>query len=440
MHRLRAVLAALTLGAPFAASAADITRIASALEDDDPFDLFIDVGFERTQTRAKIIREQLAPSNTPDNPDGSPASRVDAAELWYKGVDARLNLALAIGLYRDLELSFKLPLVFSQNERWDFTSQSSRQTSTITNNCINPDGSLVAPGCLSDPATLGAPLFGMPQESFRGGLGNLHFGLAYAFFNQEKDPTKPMWIVGIDYEAPTAKQRDPSVDTTNSDERGNIGDRVHKYQLYTSFSRRMGVAEPYFKASYTIPVRGPGIYSNCDQRNAEPPNLGAPGNCGEGPWNRKETGIKAPEQVGMLAGVELVPFDRPQKNQQFKLDLRAIGNYVGSGRYYNELSAALRKLLTSEDYFQVGGMIGATASAGESFKIRASGTFLYNTDHTLTNEEIGQDLDGDGEVDVSPGSPELNPTFDWRYDLGSRRFRAIGSTTFRFELGASFNF
>jgi hypothetical protein len=220
MQRLRAVLAALTLGAPLAASAADITRIASSFEDDDPFDLFIDVGFERTQTRAKIIREQLIPAGS----DG--ATRIDASELWYKGVDARLNLELAFGLYRDLEFSFTLPLVFQQNERWDFTSDSSPETSTITNNCLNANGSTI-PGCLADPANLAVPLFGMPQESFRGGLGNMHFGLAYAFFKQERDPTKPTWIIGLDYEAPTAKQRDPSVDTTYPDERGNIGDRVH---------------------------------------------------------------------------------------------------------------------------------------------------------------------------------------------------------------------
>ena len=433
MHRLRAVLAAVTLGAPLAASAADITRIASSFEDDDPFDLFIDVGFERTQTRAKIIREQLAPAGSPGS-----VSRIDATELWYKGVDARLNLELAFGLYRDLEFSFTLPLVFQQNERWDRTSDATDENSTITNNCLNANGSVI-PDCLGVPGA-GLPLFGIPQESFRGGLGNMRFGLAYAFFKQEKDPTKPTWIVGVDYEAPTAKQRDPSANTTDPDERGNIGDRVHKYQLYTSFSRRMGVAEPYFKAHYTIPVRGPGIYSNCDQAAANPGNLGAPENCGTGPWNRKEMGIHAPTQGGMLFGVELVPFEKPQKSQRFALDLRTIGNYVGKGRYYNELSQALGKLLTSEDYFQVGGMLGVNASAAESFTIRASGTFLYNTDHTLTAEEIGQDLDGSGSVDVEANPAEVNPTFDWRYDLVSRRFRAVESTSFRFDLSATFSF
>lgn len=431
MHRFRAVIAALTLGVPFAASAAEITRIASSFEEDDPFDLFFDVSFERSQTRAKIVREQL-PSATPAE---APDSVREVNELWYKGVDARLNLAVAFGLWKDLEFNFKLPIVFQQNETWNFVSGTGQGNSTITNSCYNADGSpYSAEGCVGR-------LFQMPQESYRGGLGNVHFGLAYAFFNQEKDDTKPTWIVGIDYEAPTGKQRDPSLDNTDPDgDRGNVGDRVHKYQLYTSFSRRMGVAEPYFKASHTIPVRGPGAYSNCDQSGATPPNLGAPGNCYRDIWTRQETGIKAPSQTALTFGMELVPFQNATKSQKLTLDLRLLGNYVGRGRYYNELSSALRKLLTSEDYFQVGGQVGVTARAAEAFTIRASGNFLYNTDHLLTTESIGQDLNGDGTVDTAPGSGELNPTFDWRYDAVSRRFRAIQSTTFRFDLGATFSF
>src|SRR4051794_40215551 len=100
MLRLRAILFALMLGAPLAASAADITRIASSFDEDDPFDLFIDVGFERTQNREKITREQLDPT------DGS---LTDVSELWHKAVDSRLNMRLAIGLYKDLEFSFGLP-------------------------------------------------------------------------------------------------------------------------------------------------------------------------------------------------------------------------------------------------------------------------------------------------------------------------------------------
>ncbi len=432
MFRLRAILAALLLGTPLVASAADITRIASSLDEDDPFDLFLDVGFERTQNRAKIIREQLAPA-------AEGGRRVDVAELWYRGVDTRLNIDLAIGLYRDLELSFRLPLILQQNDSYDFVAGTNNSNSTIVNNCLNPDGSLTDPTCL-ETGTGERALFTVPSTSRRGGLGNMHFGLAYAFFNQDRDDTKPTWIVGIDYEAPTAKMRDPSEDNTLDDNRGNVGDRVHKYTFYTSFSRRMGVADPYFRAHYTLPVAGPGIYSNCFNQDNDPPTLGRPENCFTGPWNRKETGIKAPHTAGFLAGAEFLAFNDQTKNQRFALDLRAIGNYVSAGRYYNELSAAMRKLLATQDYFQVGGQLGVLASAGEAFQLRASGSFLYNTDHTVTNEEIGQDIDGNGVVDVTANPAELNPTFDFRTDLASRRLRATEGKTLRLELSATFMF
>jgi hypothetical protein len=428
MLRLRAILAALLLGAPLAASAADVTRIASSFDEDDPFDLFLDVGFERTQSREKISREQLDPNG---------GGLLDASELWHKAVDSRLNLKLALGIYKDLEFSFGLPLILQQNDSYGFVSGTTNENSTIVNNCVNPDGTLTDPNC----ATSGMgerSLLTVPSTSKRGGLGNMHFGMAYAFFNQQRDDTKPMWIVGLDYEAPTAKLRDPSQDNTTGT-KGNVGDRVHKYTLYTAFSRKMGVAEPYFKASYTLPVLGPGFYSNC----SHPDSLGRPENCGTGPWNRKETGIKAPQVGGFLFGSEFTAFSDKNKDQKFALDIRAIGNYVSAGRYYNELSAGLGKLLSSQDFFQVGGQLGATASAGEAFTLRASGTFLYNTDHTLTNESIGKDLDGNGGVDINTvgePSPEVNPNYDFRTDLPTRRFRASEATTFRLELSATFAF
>ena len=425
MFRLRAVLAALMLVAPLAAHAAEITRIASSFDEDDPFDLVLDVNFERTTSRTKIVREQLT----------SAGGLSEATEVWHKGTDTRLNMELAIGLYRDLEFSFGMPLILQQNDGYGFVSGTNNSNSTIINNCLRPDGSLLS-GC--PPNATG--LFRVPSTAKRGGLGNMRFGLAYAFFNQNRDDTKPMWIVGLDYEAPTAKVRDPSLDNTDTGERGNVGDRVHKYTFYTSLSRKMGVADSYFRVHYTLPVAGPGIYSNCFNQDNDPPTLGTPENCFTGPWSRKETGIKAPHMAGFMFGTEFTAFTDKNKGQRFAIDLRTLGTYVSEGRYYNELSSALRKLLATQDYFQVGGQVGAVASAGEAFSLRASGTFLYNTDHTLTNEQIGKDLNNNTVVDVETSPNELNPNFDFRTDLVSRRFRATESKTFRLELSAAFAF
>ena len=59
MSRLRAVVAALTLGVPFVATAADVTRVASSFEDEDPFGMFIDANIEHSRRRTKIFCEAL---------------------------------------------------------------------------------------------------------------------------------------------------------------------------------------------------------------------------------------------------------------------------------------------------------------------------------------------------------------------------------------------
>ena len=76
--------------------------------------------------------------------------------------------------------------------------------------------------------------------------------------------------------------------------------------------------------------------------------------------------------------------------------------------------------------------------------IRATGTLLYATDHYLTNEALGQDLDGDGAISFRPNAqgrtPEMNRNFDYRYDMTSRRFRASEINEFRIDITATFAF
>ncbi|MBF5043940.1 hypothetical protein FGE12_16190 [Aggregicoccus sp. 17bor-14] len=419
MQGVRVVLAALVLGAPLTAGAAEVTRLASSFEENDPFGLFVDLGFERTQRNASITHETQA--------GGAPADR---AELNFRGVDSRLNIDVKVGLYRDLQLSFRLPVIIQQNQRWDYAAGNTAATSTITNNCLNADGTSAAPGC--------QPLYGVPAESFRGGLGNMTFGLAYAFFNQDRDETKPTWVVAFDYEAPTAALLNPTEDTSDADSRGGVGDRTHKYTFSTALSRRIGVAEPYFRASYTLPYRGPGWYSNCD--DPDPSRMAHPENCNTAAWTREDTGIRMPHEAGVLFGSEFAVWDNPAKQQKVRLDARLIGNYVSSGRYANELSQLAHKLLDTQDYLQLGGRVGFYASATDFFQLRLGTGLVYNTAHDLTRAELGKDVNGDGKVDSSAGSDELNPDFDFRADLPGRRFRINAEYDFSVDLTLAFNF
>ncbi len=425
MKRFGAVLAALYALVPASARAAELTKIVSSFENNRPFGMLLEVGYEHTQVRAKIVREVHRQGAV-----------VDMPELSYVSTDQRLNIDARIGLWKDLEFHYAVPVVFAQNRTWRYTSGTDNSNSTIYNNCLQANGSLIDPSC---PIT-GAgsqPLFIPNSDSYRSGLGDMTFGLAYAIFNQANEDTKPMWIVGLDYVAPTAGLLDPSVPTA-PDSPGGIGDKQHKYKFYTSLSRRIGAAEPYVQFHYTLPIHGPGWLSNCDHRDSG--NLGRPQNCADPAWGRAETGIAGPHVGGLLFGAELNLSENPREHTYFSIDLRGMAAYYSPGRYHNELSDALGKLLYTQDYLQVGGGLGMNAQPAEFFTFKGLVSLAYNTERTLTGEALGKDLDGDGTVDVTANPREVNPSYDFRADVVSRRFRAVETFVFRVDISARINF
>ncbi|HVE81228.1 MAG TPA: hypothetical protein VND93_00200 [Myxococcales bacterium] len=436
---------------PLFSHAAELTRVASSFDEGHPFGLFVELGFDRTQRRMAISRE----FHTGPQPDGSPGVLETSPQLRYAGVDYRLNLDLHAGLWHDVEFHYGIPLVFSQSEEWWLSGNQTAATSAVLNNCVNASGTLVNPSCPTTGAGA-VPMFpgvsiastnGQPQV-FRGGFGNMRFGLRWAAFNQLRDDTKPTWVVGLEYEAPTADRLDPTEEASET-KHGSIGDRIHKYQLWSAFSRKVGAIDPYVKVDFSIPYHGPGWYSNCDHPDST--RMAAPGNCTLTEWSRDTTGIQYPYTAEMIAGSEFTVFDQPAKKQRFTVDVRAHTRYVSPGRYYNELSGLTKKLMYTGDYIQVGGSVGLLANVADYLTLRARTTLSYETDHPLTNEALGQDFKcnspnavlgscENGSVDYTSNPNELNPNFDYRMDLVARQFRAEAVFVFGVQLSASFNF
>ena len=276
----------------------------------------------------------------------------------------------------------------------------------------------------------------------------MRFGLTWAAFNQVRDDTKPTWLVGLEYEAPTADPLDPAVATSDT-QIGATGDRIHRYQLWTSFSRRIGVADPYVKVHFTIPYKGPGWYSNCDRPDSS--RMALPGNCNLPEWGRAETGILPPVTVGFLAGSEFLVYDQPAKKQRFTLDARGHTTYVSQGRYYNELSGLTQKLMDTADYVQVGGSLAFLAGVADYLTLRARAVLTYESDHELSREAVGKDFDcsspsaltgtcENDQVDYVSNPAEVNPNFDYRMDMVSRQFWALSAFTFGVQVSATFTF
>lgn len=418
MDRLRAALVVLVLSAPLAAGAAEVTRIASSFEDNDPFGLYVEASAQGELQLMQILREQLPA------PDGGELAQ---PALNYTRAEMRLNVDVYVGLYRDLELKIGLPFTLFQTEGWGFPGDiSSSVRGGMLDNCLLPTGVRPAEGCIGDNTRFQSLIAldgSNPRGTVRLGLGNARFGLRYALFQQAKDETKPTFLVGFDYEAPTGPRLEPALPSSG------VGDRVHKYMLHTALSRRFGVIEPYFRAQWTIPVRGPGAYSNCDSGEG----LGHPESC----FPRRVAAIQAPTTLSTLFGAEFTLLGDPTKNTRLKADLRGMATWTSEGRYYNAMSGLMRKLLYSGDYLQFGGQVGATLQHTDIIQFRFAGSYLHTTAHPLTAEPLYLDANGNGQRDEQEA---FNPSFDYRTDFVSRRFYAASGHVFRLDASAIFGF
>ncbi len=404
-------------------SAAELTRVASSFEEKDAFGMFVDFTFDRLSDSAVLVRESYQGGEL-----------TDVTELNYQKYETKLGIDVSLGIYKDLELHIGVPIVFQQDREWTFVKGTDANNSTVFRNCIlDPQGTV----CGTPGAGQGR-LFDVPANSYRGGLGDFTFGIAWNAFVQKKDPSKPNWTLRFDYTAPTANLLNPSK-ATSSTQRGAIGDKVHRYTFSTAVSRQLNrVIEPYYEMHYTLPWLGPGFYSNCDDASAD--RMGHPENCGQSVWNRTETGTRPAHTGGVLLGAEITVFEREDRHQRLSFDIRGFLNYTSESRAYNELSDLFGKLLTSSDFGQYGGQVGFVGQAADFIKLRASTSFAYNSERFLTSEGLGKDLSGNGTVDIDTDTLENNPNFDARIDRVGHRFRIQEQFLFRIQVTATFNF
>lgn len=318
---------------------AEITQVVDAFDDDDPFDLSLSLGFESSRRSAKILRETSITEPrfstggyTPDN--------LNVAK--YEATISRLVARADVGLYKDVALVFRLPIVLSHSQK----------LSTL-------DGS-GAQQALSLEGLPGEQLFRLPFESpTRSGIEYLAVGLDVAVMNQARDRSKPTWVLGIEgrfdvsepmhacndstgslnlsgttqrrcahpadinrdgvAEAPSEAPREGSF---SGERNPGVSRGVTGLELHTLISRRVKYLEPYagFRALLEFPT-GDSDYGSVDFQGSlvnHPPLRGT-----------------------MLVGMNVIPWEIRDRFQRITLDFRFSGTYVSEGRDYSELFDAL---------------------------------------------------------------------------------------------------
>jgi len=159
----------------------EVTDVIDAFDDDngDPYDFSFRLEFQYLAKQARILRETsaFAPGLTTG---GYTSKLLNVGD--YSETTSQLTPRTDFGIYKDLALYVKVPIVLSNSRKIKEASSSAGGTSAL--------------------ALQGAPgeqLFTLPFESpDRSGVKYLGIGIDYGIFNQARDRTKPTWVIGAE--------------------------------------------------------------------------------------------------------------------------------------------------------------------------------------------------------------------------------------------------
>ncbi|GAB4563911.1 MAG: hypothetical protein Tsb0020_13510 [Haliangiales bacterium] len=439
--KLRTACIAAVLGVTSICWASPHSEVASALDEDDRFDLHLtlDYGFELH--RANVLREYAGlPGTAPTDP--MPLAK----DLRYAGSRQLLTPRLEVGVFTDLAFTVALPLVLSDSRSLSFSSGIDRSTSTTVRDGLLSDSGFNA----DDP---NGPGFATGDTIFRGpgraGLDQIHLGLVWAAMNQTRDNTKPTWKIGA--EPRLAIGSPMRLDATDPGSDTGVGRGLHELRLWTSFARRVGWAEPYMTIWWLTPLgqSGDSAFESLgfgQESSAAQQRGGVTFGAEFEVWRR--AGASGPQWITVDGSAYLeANFEGRGYSEMWE-----VFQYAGTPRETGPAPLVLdadpvqpgRQQLTHpgvtaiENYLRVGGHVGAkghfaTARFGV-IDVGANFGILSSQSHTISYADVGEDLptcsaavsqpcEVEDNAVVDPDTAEVNPGYVPLIDFAGSRYR-----------------
>jgi len=320
---------------------AEVTQVADAFDDDNLFDLHLSLGYESTWA-SSVVRRETSIAQPGLSTGGFTQSNLNVAQ--YKQTTSRLLTRADVGIYKDVALVFRVPIILSDDRELTGTDGSEKQQ-TVT--------------------LAGAPgeqLFSLPFKSpTRSGIEYLAVGIDAGLMNQMRDSSKPTWVIGVESRFSVSEpmhacnpsgsglnqasgqvqcayssdlnRNGKSGEYANADagplegrfsgsrspgvSRGTTGLEGHTY-----LSRRIKYIEPYGGFRAFVEFQNSSTdYGSTDLKGVlanHPPLRGT-----------------------LLFGMNVIPWEIREQFQRITLDFRFTGTYVSEGRDYSELFDAL---------------------------------------------------------------------------------------------------
>jgi hypothetical protein len=340
----------------------------------------------------------------------------------YEENTSRLNTRADIGIYHDIALVLRMPIILSNDRKLSDLNGSAGQQNIV----------------LAGGPTDTGPLFGLPFNApQRSGIEYLAVGLDFGFMNQFRDRTKPTWMAG--FEA-----------------RFGIGEPMHACNAnpppgqlqcaYFSDVNRdgvagngpMGVDEGVFPggerpAGVTRGTTGLELHSFISKRIKYIEPYAGFRTLFEFPQDKSDFGATdlkgslvnhPPLQGWVIAGLQIIPWEQREQSQRVTFDGRVGASYRSEGRDYSELFDALGTsnaisirrptyasykadpmnptgsiVDTSSQhvyftgitdvaaYAAINASVSVTWQAGEYIKFTAGGSFVREQSHLITADQ-----------------------------------------------------
>lgn len=327
----------------------EVTNVVDAFDEGNPFDIHVTLGFQQSFLGGKIRRESSIRQDTLATGNFiSPLMNVAS----YKEVTSRLNTRIDIGLFRDIAVYARLPLILNQSRELTDLAGSSKVQGVVLQG---------GPG---------EQLFSLPYKSpDRSGIEYLAAGFDFSIFNQYRDPSKPTWLFGfegrfnvsepmhacgkagkglnqgsqqVDCADPSDIDRDGK--STNDDasrpgltrdeqgrsvegtfsggRKAGVSRGVTAVEVHTIVSRRIKYIEPYggFRAMFEFPT------ASSDFGRTDVSNVVV---------------RRPPIQGWFTLGTQVIPYELREKFQRLTFDFRFTGTYRSEGRDYSPLFDAI---------------------------------------------------------------------------------------------------
>lgn len=438
--------------------------VASALDDNDHFDLHATLSY-RFASRSSAIKREFV---------GLPGTRMGDAlplvrDLVFSSSRHEVIPALELGIFHDLWLSAALPVVLHDTRNLSFDQRNTPCSfAGSTPTCINAQNSTtVADGLLPDTGydanDPSGPGFTNPGDDmiFRGptrrGTTQLHLGLGFAPMNQERDPSKPTWKIGGQIRLPIGKVK--KLNRIEPDKANGSSEGVTHIRLWTSMAKKVNWAEPHVDFWWQAPIS--------IKKNA--------------PLAELDQGFgvssEAPQQeAGATFGVDATLWDSPEDDLRVGLDLSTTLTAYFEGRGYSDMwevfqyagfapasdaplvldtdptngqpdakshpgVSNLENFMTLDTHLQI------TADAGEKIRFAAGVGLQYEQSHLISFANAGNDLptciggaapgcETDNNDLVDLGSVEVNPLHVPTIDLAGHRYRVAEGKTLLFTVNA----